>query len=430
MPAGGNDLPRKQSAFDVLLGKRKQPSTPPSSALAALQGAMSRPGGSLSPAATGTSTKRVRTPTGVSKSVVLTICKTTSPCDQQADTLKICSSDRGYSAPPVDGILISKMQESSYAACPICSRSVPRALLDEHTNSCLDTRASQPAAQSGGVDAASDVQPPLQAGSLSERDAKQAEEAALAAAAGAAASKAGDRAAAEATADSSAPTVQPHQARLDGTGSVTAQPSYTSGAALGAVGGSSQAPGMGSQARQADGRALQQPAATDSSQQHPQAGVSQARDADSGSAAAAGPLKGGNAFAALMQKQRQLAQVCGSAFLPFHLQDRQCWSARHGYPRNRPAPMLIIIQQCRLHCRNAGAALLPGALRRRQLEVALVAPRPEGRQRGRQQHPGRLPGRQQAQQQGRVVGLHASQLWWVIWSHHSKHGMISGWSFR
>lgn len=64
--SGSSNPPRKHSAFDVLLGKRKQPSTPPSPALQSLQRAVSKAGGTLSPIADSPAAKRIHTPTGVS----------------------------------------------------------------------------------------------------------------------------------------------------------------------------------------------------------------------------------------------------------------------------------------------------------------------------------------------------------------------------
>lgn len=261
------DPQRKQSAFDVLLGKRKQPSTPPTSALEALERALTRAGGSLSPASS-PNTKRVRTPRG----------------------------------------------QSSYATCPVCSKTLPRALLEAHTSDCIDTRGAQQAAEpampladpgspAAGVE--SEAQPcPVQqrsgSGALQHPEDTP------------------PRAASPADPQRVSVRGGHRQARLDGGAILSAPACRGSAPALSAKAGTS---GNSRQTRLDNGMALKQPPsratseadATDSSAQAqtPPAGVPAAEPAGAGDAVPASPAgsPAGNAFATMMQRQRQLAQV-------------------------------------------------------------------------------------------------------------------------
>lgn len=269
------DPQRKQSAFDVLLGKRKQPSTPPTSALEALEGALARAGGSLSPASS-PNTKRVRTPRG----------------------------------------------QSSYATCPVCSKTLPRVLLEAHTSDCVDTRSAQPAAELATPPAdpgslAADVVPVAQPCSDQQRSGSGALQHPEPTA---------PRAAAQAKPQQASARGGGRQARLDGGAILSAPAGRGSASALPAKSGTD---GNGlvrsRQARLDNGTALQQPPsraasqpdATDSSAQAQTApaGVSAARPAEPDDAAPALPAApaAGNAFATMMQRQRQLAQVRSEA---------------------------------------------------------------------------------------------------------------------
>ena len=130
-------------------------------------------------------------------------------------------------------------QESSYAACPICGKTVPRALLDAHSNSCIDTRSSQSAAspaEGAGDDAPGERAPPAPHGA-SQRD----------------------------------------NGGADALRRVPSRPPGTAATQQGAVDASSQAAGA-------------------------------SHEGEGGATAAASP-PAGNAFATMMQRQRQLAQV-------------------------------------------------------------------------------------------------------------------------
>lgn len=261
---------REQSAFDVLLGKRKQPATPLSSALAAIQGALHRTGGSLSPATASPAIKRLQTPRG----------------------------------------------QSSYATCPLCSKSLPRALLDAHTSGCTGLHSGTAAAAQLALVAeepsdakpapAQPEQPPREHGD--DNTAKGRTAASLCTPEPAAHQAASGR---------------PRQARLDG-GAVLANRGFgAAGRAISAGNGGiscSQADvGCEAPPQQPPRAAVQQLGAADSLQApvlHPDP-PSGYTDNTTASEQAAPPT--GNAFATMMQRSRQLAQVGDSqGMLPVH----------------------------------------------------------------------------------------------------------------
>ena len=302
---------RKQSAFDVLLGKRKQPATPPSSALAAIQGALHRTGGSLLPATASPAIKRLQTPRG----------------------------------------------QSSYATCPLCSKSLPRALLDAHTSGCTGLHSGTAAAAQLALVAeepsdakpapAQPAQPPREHGDDNEAKGRTAanlctpEPAAHQAASG-----------------------RPRQARLDG-GAVLATRGF------GAAGRAASTGNGGISCSQADvgcelppeqPAAAQQLGAADS----PQAPVLHpgppSGHTDNTAASEQGAPPTGNAFATMMQRSRQLAQVGVSHGICLCT---KLW--------DMAAAGGMGMHTCSMQPLSAGAAVLSGALWQRRLEVALVA---------------------------------------------------------
>lgn len=255
----------KQSAFDVLLraqlGKRKQNQIPATPALEALQGTLGRTGGSLSPAAPGS--KRIKTPRG----------------------------------------------ESSYATCPVCSKTLPRALLEAHTSDCVDARDVGSAAQLASV-----PEPPNAAAAPAVTQAQSPPP-----------QQDGDKQPSPASDTMQQPASQqpaaggrPRQSHLDGRGVLAVPPAERSlqAAARPGSGGKGAPPnrqarfGCGATQCQQSSRAGMQPNAAHSSTQMPNGEpVAQAGRADETTAAAPAAQPAGNAFATMMQCSRQLAQV-------------------------------------------------------------------------------------------------------------------------
>ena len=293
---------RKQSAFDVLLGKRKQPATPPSSALAAIQGALHRTGGSLSPATASPAIKRLQTPRG----------------------------------------------QSSYATCPLCSKSLPRALLDAHTSGCTGPHGgTAAAAQLASVaDEPLDATPapahPEQPTHEHDDDDKAAK----------------GRTAANLrtpeTAAHQAASGRPRQARLDG-GAVLATRGFGAAgrAATGNGGISCSQADLGCEVppEQVPRAAAQQLDAADSLQTSNMQPDPLSGHADNTSASEQAAPPTGNAFATMMQRSRQLAQVgLPHSLPPFH------------QSVNVAAAGGMVMHPCSMQPLSAGAAVLPGAL--------------------------------------------------------------------
>lgn len=252
---------RKQSAFDVLLGKRKQPATPPSSALAAIQGALHRAGGSLSPATVSPASKRLQTPRGL----------------------------------------------SSYATCPLCSKSLPRALLDAHISGCTGSHVGTAAAAQlasvaeGPSDAAPAPVQPQQPPHENDGDEKTAK---------------GRTAASSRTPETAAHPAasgKPRQARLDG-GAVLATRGFGAAGRAASVGNGgiscSQADASGEVPPEQPSRtASQRLDAAESTQASGMRPEPPSGHVDNTTASEQVAPPTGNAFATMMQRSRQLAQV-------------------------------------------------------------------------------------------------------------------------
>ena len=283
--------PRKQSAFDVLLKSKRQSKPPRRTSLEAVQAAVKRSGGAFSPAAS-PSSKRIRTPTGVNS---LRVCMWHLGVGMQQTVLSRAAVPRTSNL--CYGLA---QQESSYAACPLCGANMARALLTAHTNSCMDDGGGgRGSAATGNADASG--QEPA------------AEQQATAPAAAAPAELSRDLPRAQAAACPSASQVTPsastagnRQARLGSGGILQLRPARRSTE-------------NGSQRQPHDRRPAVHPAVPQSERPAQDAAAADASHTGSGAAShasrednssAAPPARpGSNAFAAMMQKQRELSQV-------------------------------------------------------------------------------------------------------------------------